>query len=234
MSKQNKPDLITGEGEAKLKELIKKLIQQELQDLDETSTTGGIAGIGGIDGISTPLAFSKKSGSKIAKKIDEEELDEKKEVKKNNKKKKPDADGDRVPDWADKHPGKDDVSIKNKLRKAKPHTKEKFLKGLGDELDKLEENEGKLNKAVSRYILLKENRYRRLKENPMKNSSKVSLITQEITKMLREVDFLMGVNHKLKTEMEVPNETLWKRTSERMSEIKARLKSISEKLRRIQ
>ena len=228
MSKQKKPDLITGEYEAKLKELIKKLIKQELQDLDETSTTGGIAGF------STPRAFAapgqrgsnsatkatlkQNPGSELAEK--EEELDEKKEVKKNNKKKKPD--------------GTDDVSIKNKLRKAKPHTKEKFLKGLGDELDKLEENEGKLNKAVSRYILLKENRYRRLKENPMKNSSKVSLITQEITKMLREVDFLMGVNHKLKTEMEVPNETLWKRTSERMAEIKARLKSISEKLRRIQ
>lgn len=248
MSKQKKPDLITGEYEAKLKELIKKLIQQELQDLDETSTTGG------IDGFSTPRAFAapgqrgsnsatkatlkQNPGSKLAEK--EEELDEKKEPKKKKevKKKKPDADGDGVPDWADKHPGKDDVSIKksisDKLRKSKPHTKEKFLKGLGDELDKLEENEGKLNEAVSRYILLKENRYRRLKENPIKNSSKVSMITQEITKMLREVDFLMNVNHKLKTEMEVPNETLWKRTSERMAEIKARLKSISEKLRRIQ
>ena len=39
MSRQKKPDLITGEYEAKLKELIKKLIKQELQDLDETSTT---------------------------------------------------------------------------------------------------------------------------------------------------------------------------------------------------
>jgi len=42
MSKEKKPEtpnLITGEDEAKLKELIKKLIKQELQDLDETSTT---------------------------------------------------------------------------------------------------------------------------------------------------------------------------------------------------
>ena len=97
---------------------------------------------------------------------------------------------------------------------------------MGDELDKLEENEGKLNEAVSRYS--------RLKGNPRPNSSKVSLIMQEITKMLREVDFLMSVNHRLKKEMEVPNESLWKGTSERMAEIKARLKSISEKLRRIQ
>jgi hypothetical protein len=44
----------------------------------------------------------------------------------------------------------------------------------------------------------------------------------------------MSVNHKLKTEMNVPNEELWKRTSGRIEEIKARLKSISEKLRKIQ
>ena len=219
MSKQKEPDLITGENEAKLKELIKKLIKQELQDLDETSTTGGIAGF------STPRAFAApgQRGSNSATKATLKqnpgsELAEKEEVKTKKKptvkKKKPDADG------------KDDVSISDKLGKAKPHAKEKILKKLGDELDKLEENEGKLNEAVSRYS--------RLKGNPRPNSSKVSLIMQEITKMLREVDFLMSVNHRLKKEMEVPNESLWKGTSERMAEIKARLKSISEKLRRIQ
>ena len=240
MSKQTKPDLITGEDEAKLKELIKKLIKQELQDLDETSTTGGIAGF------STPRAFSEKGGTNSAtkatlkqnpgSKLAEKELDEKKEVKKKKevKNKKPDADGDRVPDWADKHPGKNDADFEKTIAKATPDQKNKFIKTITKGIKDLTEKEGKLNEAVSRYILLKENRYRRLKENPMKDSSKVSLITQEITKMLREVDFLMCVNHKLKTEMEVPNETLWKRTSERMSEIKARLKSISEKLRRIQ
>jgi hypothetical protein len=232
MSKQKKPDLITGEDEAKLKELIKKLIKQELQDLDETSTTDGIAGF------STPFAFSKKGGtnnatkatlkqnpgSKIAEK--EEELDEKKEVKKKNKKKKPDADGDGVPDWADKHPGKNDADFERTIAKATPDQKNKFIKTITKGIKDLTEKEGKLNEAVSRYI--------RLKENPKKHSYKVSVITQEITKMLREVDFLMSVNHKLKTEMEVPNETLWKRTSDRMAEIKARLKSISEKLRKIQ
>ena len=241
MSTQKKPDLITGEYEAKLKELIKKLIKQELQDLDETSTTGGIAGF------STPRAFAalgqrgsnsatkatlkQNPGSELAEK--EEELDEKKEVKKKNKK-KPDVDGDRVPDWADKHPGKNDADFEKTIAKATPDQKNKFIKTITKGIKDLTEKEGKLNEAVSRYILLKENRYRRLKENPMKDSSKVSLITQEITKMLREVDFLMSVNHRLKKEMEVPNESLWKGTSERMAEIKARLKSISEKLRRIQ
>ena len=233
MSRQKKPDLITGEYEAKLKELIKKLIKQELQDLDETSTTGGIAGF------STPRAFAalgqrgsnsatkatlkQNPGSELAEK--EEELDEKKEVKKKNKK-KPDVDGDRVPDWADKHPGKNDADFEKTIAKATPDRKNKFIKTITKGIKDLTEKEGKLNEAVSRYS--------RLKRNPRPNSSKVSLIMQEITKMLREVDFLMCVNHKLKTEMEVPNETLWKRTSERMAEIKARLKSISEKLRRIQ
>lgn len=36
------------------------------------------------------------------------------ESKAKSKKKKPDADGDGVPDWADKHPGKDDHNLKPK------------------------------------------------------------------------------------------------------------------------
>lgn len=235
MSKQKKPDLITGEDEAKLKELIKKLIKQELQDLDETSTTGGIAGFSTTRAFAAPgqrgsnsatkATLKQNPGSKLAEK-EEEELDEKKEVKKKNKKKKPDADGDGVPDWADKHPGKNDADFEKTIAKATPDQKNKFIKTITKGIKDLTEKEGKLNEAVSRYI--------RLKENPKKHSYKVSVITQEITKMLREVDFLMSVNHKLKTEMEVPNETLWKRTSDRMAEIKARLKSISEKLRKIQ
>lgn len=232
MSTQKKPDLITGEDEAKLKELIKKLIKQELQDLDETSTTGGIAGFSTSRAFAAPgqrgsnsatkATLKQNPGSKLAEK--EEELDEKKEVKKKNKKKKPDGDG--VPDWADKHPGKNDADFEKTIAKATPDQKNKFIKTITKGIKDLTEKEGKLNEAVSRYI--------RLKENPKKHSYKVSVITQEITKMLREVDFLMSVNHKLKTEMEVPNETLWKRTSDRMAEIKARLKSISEKLRKIQ
>jgi len=170
--------------------------------------------------------LKQNPGSKLAEK--EEELDEKKAPKKKKevKKKKPDADGDGVPDWADKHPGKDDADFEKKISKATPDQKTKFIRTITKGIKDLTEKESKLNEAVSRYI--------RLKENPKKNSYKVSLITQEITKMLREVDFLMSVNHKLKTEMEVPNETLWKRTSDRMAEIKARLKSIGEKLRKIQ
>lgn len=230
MSKDKKPktpDLITGEEEAKIKELIKSLIKQELEEM---------TGTGAVAGFSTPFAFSKKGGtnnatkatlkqnpgSKVAKEIDEEEeLDEKKDHK---KKKKPDADGDGVPDWADKHPGKNDADFEKKSKKKMVW--KKGVEKLQKDLDALDENEKKLNEAVSRYA--------RLKENPKRHSYKVSLITQEITKMLREVDFLMSVNQRLKTEMNVPNEELWKRTSGRIAEIKARLKSIGMKLRKLQ
>ena len=76
-------------------------------------------------------------------------------------------------------------------------------------------------------------RYSRLKRFPKENSYKVSFLTQEVTKMLREVDFLMSMNERLKTEMGVSKEDLWKRTDHRISEIKTRLKSIGEKLRRL-
>jgi hypothetical protein len=236
MSKEKKPEtpnLITGEDEAKLKELIKSLIKQEL---DEMTGTGAVAGFatknafadGGRHGKkATDATLKQNPGSKIAKEIDED-LDETKEVKKKKmtvKKKKPDADGDGVPDWADKHPGQDDADFEKKISKATPDQKTKFIKTITKGIKDLTEKEGKLNEAVSRYI--------RLKENPKRHSYKVSLITQEITKMLREVDFLMSVNQKLKTEMNVPNEELWKRTSGRIAEIKARLKSIGMKLRKL-
>ena len=105
--------------------------------------------------------MKQNPGSKLAEK--EEELDEKKEPKKKKevKKKKPDADGDGVPDWADKHPGKhpgkDDNAIKKTLSKASTHKKDQFIQTITKGLKDLTEKEGKLNEAVSRYIRLKEN-----------------------------------------------------------------------------
>jgi hypothetical protein len=236
MSKDKKPktpDLITGEDDAKLKELIKSLIKQELEEMTGTSAVAGVAtknafSDGGRHGKkATDATLKQNPGSTIAKEIDED-LDETKEVKKKKttvKKKKPDADGDGVPDWADKHPGQDDGDFEKKIAKATPDQKTKFIKTVTKGIKDLSEKENKLNEAVSRYA--------RLKENPKTNSYKVSVMTQEITKMLREVDFLMSVNEKLKTEMEVPNESLWKRTSQRIAEIKERLMSIGRKLRKL-
>ncbi len=225
MSKDKKPktpDLITGEEEAELKELIKNLIKKELEEMTGTGAVAGFAtknafaGGGSHGKKATDATLKQMPGSTVAK-----EIDEKKDHK---KKKKPDADGDGVPDWADKHPGKNDADFEKKAKKKMVW--KKGVEKLQKDLDALDENEKKLNEAVSRYA--------RLKDNPKRHSYKVSLITQEITKMLREVDFLMSVNQRLKTEMNVPNEELWKRTSGRIAEIKARLKSIGMKLRKLQ
>jgi hypothetical protein len=225
MSKDKKPktpDLITGEEEAELKELIKNLIKKELEEMTGTGAVAGFAtknafaGGGSHGKKATDATLKQMPGSTVAK-----EIDEKKDHK---KKKKPDADGDGVPDWADKHPGEPDQNFEKKAKKKMVW--KKGVEKLQKDLDALDENEKKLNEAVSRYA--------RLKENPKRHSYKVSLITQEITKMLREVDFLMSVNQRLKTEMNVPNEELWKRTSGRIAEIKARLKSIGMKLRKLQ
>ena len=225
MSKDKKPktpDLITGEEEAELKELIKNLIKKELEEMTGTGAVAGFAtknafaGGGSHGKKATDATLKQMPGSTVAK-----EIDEKKDHK---KKKKPDADGDGVPDWADKHPGEPDQNFEKKAKKKAVW--KKGVEKLQKDLDALDENEKKLNEAVSRYA--------RLKENPKRHSYKVSLITQEITKMLREVDFLMSVNQRLKTEMNVPNEELWKRTSGRIAEIKARLKSIGMKLRKLQ
>ncbi len=225
MSKDKKPktpDLITGEEEAELKELIKNLIKKELEEMTGTGAVAGFAtknafaGGGSHGKKATDATLKQMPGSTVAK-----EIDEKKDHK---KKKKPDADGDGVPDWADKHPGEPDQNFEKKAKKKMVW--KKGVEKLQKDLDALDENEKKLNEAVSRYA--------RLKENPKRHSYKVSLITQEITKMHREVDFLMSVNQRLKTEMNVPNEELWKRTSGRIAEIKARLKSIGMKLRKLQ
>lgn len=212
--KPKTPKLITGED--RLKELIKRLIRQEL---DEMTGTGSVAPVTG------PFAFSQRGqrhgkkatdamkglGFSVAKEIDEE--------KKKSKKLDPVGHEDSDVNNDGKSDGTDQYLIKRRLAVAKQQKRKKVIQHLEKELDKLDE-------ATSRY--------NRLKTFPKKNSYKISLLTQEITKMLREVDFLMSMNEKLKTEMGVSKDDLWKRTSHRISEIKARLKSIGTKLRSIE
>jgi len=209
--KSKTPKLITGED--KLKELIKRLIRQVL---DEMTGTGAVAPVTG------PFAFSQRGqrhgkkatdamkglGFTVAKEIDEE------------KKLDPvgHEDGD-VDNDGKSGTSSDKYLLKRRLAVAKQQKRKKVIQHLEKEL-------GKLDEATSRYS--------RLKSFPKKNSYKISILTQEITKMLREVDFLMSMNERLKTEMGVSKEDLWKRTDHRISEIKARLKSIGEKLRTLE
>lgn len=77
-------------------------------------------------------------------------------------------------------------------------------------------------------------RYRNFKESDMmKNHAKVSYGLMEAKKMLREVEYLVEICERLKTECGYSNDNLWKRTKGDMSEIHARLKEIAKRINRM-
>jgi hypothetical protein len=79
-----------------------------------------------------------------------------------------------------------------------------------------------------------ENRYRNFKKNEsMKSHSKVCYGIREAKKMLREVEFLMNIVERLKSEDGVDNSQLWKRTQSDLAEITQRSKDIANRVRRI-
>jgi hypothetical protein len=212
--------LITGEDE--LKELIKSIIRKELEEMTGTSAIGAVTG---------PAAFSEKGQSHGKKATDAmtsmgftvaKEIDEKKVGKKVGKKSKldpvgkedDDVDNDGIPAT-----DSDEYLLRRRLDVSKKTGKKDTVKKIKKHLDDLE----KLDEAVSRY--------NRFKTHPMKDRSKISMVVQEITKMLREVDFLMTVNEKLKTELNIPKDDLWKRTESRIAEIRSRLKSLESRLK---
>lgn len=111
------------------------------------------------------------------------------------KKKKPDADGDGVPDWADKHPGKDDKESKG---------------------DKKSMSKGKLNKLPPglRKYMQKKSGKKMVKEDHEKYSEETKETKlYDLLKMLRDKD--MDLYHKLEEFIE---ENLEKEESEESEE----------------
>lgn len=81
---------------------------------------------------------------------------------------------------------------------------------------------------------LGENRYRNFRESDMmKNHSKVSLGIREAKKILREVDYLVGICERLKTECGIGSDQLWKRTGADLMSIDEDLKQLSKRIYRI-
>jgi len=77
-------------------------------------------------------------------------------------------------------------------------------------------------------------RYRNFKESDlMKNHAKVSYGIYNAKKALRDVDFLISISERLKTEENIEPDHLWKRTSKDVEEIMHRLKEIQLKIRRM-
>jgi hypothetical protein len=77
-------------------------------------------------------------------------------------------------------------------------------------------------------------RYRNFKESDlMKNHAKVSYGIRNAKKILREVDFLISICERLKTDESISTDNLWKRTPADLVEISHRIKEIQHKLRRM-
>jgi hypothetical protein len=77
-------------------------------------------------------------------------------------------------------------------------------------------------------------RYRNFKESDMmKNHAKISYGIREAKKMLREVEYLVEICERLKTECGYNTDNLWARTRPDMLEIHKRLKEIAKRINRM-
>lgn len=77
-------------------------------------------------------------------------------------------------------------------------------------------------------------RYRNFKESDMmKNHAKISYGINQTKKMLGEVEYLVGICERLKTECGYTKDNLWARTQPDMKEIHSRLKEIAKRINRM-
>jgi hypothetical protein len=78
-------------------------------------------------------------------------------------------------------------------------------------------------------------RYKNLKESDVykKPASKVSYLCLEMKKLMREVDYLVDISTRLKTECDVNSGMYWGRTQQDLAEIFEYTKRISKKLKKI-
>lgn len=87
---------------------------------------------------------------------------------------------------------------------------------------------------VRRELNVMEEGYRAFKRNEsMRNEAKVSYGLMEAKKMLREVEYLVGLCERLKMEGGYTNEQLWKRTARDVGQIHTSLKEIAKRINRM-
>ena len=88
--------------------------------------------------------------------------------------------------------------------------------------------------TVRRDIGIMEGRYRNFKQSGvMENHAKISYGINQAKKMLGEVEYLLNICERLKTETNVKTENLWKRTKPDIKEIHSRLKEIANRINRM-
>ena len=87
---------------------------------------------------------------------------------------------------------------------------------------------------LSRGGVMEESRYHNFKKSDaMKNHAKISYGIREAKKVLKEVEFLIGICERLKSESDVSSDQLWKRTKPDLILINSQLKEIAKRIRRI-
>lgn len=87
---------------------------------------------------------------------------------------------------------------------------------------------------VRRDVMEGRSRYRNFKESDMmRNEAKINLAVQEAKKMLGEVEYLLDISERLKSECGFSNDNLYKRTVPNIIKINERLKSIARRLERL-
>lgn len=97
--------------------------------------------------------------------------------------------------------------------------------------DYAKEFAGKTIGIVRRDLFEGRSRYKNFKESDlMKNHAKVSYGIYNAKKILREVDFLISISERLKTEESIDTSNLWKRTQKDIIEIQQRIKEIEKKI----
>jgi hypothetical protein len=124
--------------------------------------------------------------------------------------------------------GSGDASRKKKIAaRSMPGGK---VVGESDESDDKPEEEllvrRSLGEARGRYLNYRDS-------DVMKTHAKVSYGIKEAHSMLREVEFLVGLCERLKTESGTSNDQLWKRTAVDVSKIHQRLKEIARRVNRL-
>lgn len=83
-------------------------------------------------------------------------------------------------------------------------------------------------------IMEARSRYRNFRDSDMmKNHAKISYGIREAKKMLGEVEYLVGICERLKTECGYNTDNLWARTQPDMKEIHSRLKEIAKRINRM-
>ena len=83
-----------------------------------------------------------------------------------------------------------------------------------------------LNEGRSRYKNF-------LESDEMSNRGKISYSIKEVAKTLKELDYLIGLNLRLKGETNIPKDNYWKRTANDILTINQTMKQISRNIVRL-